>query len=133
MVANSGEKNSFCHLKLQGGIVHCLLLGLILPKGKESFNLLSMLGLHTAWQCTPASTCVSGAFFAVKSPSCFFQFIFCLPAHLCKRTPLSCLTTFRQPSFKDIRKRNKISLSKPHDYFTVQGAMFSFTCERHRI
>lgn len=132
MLANSGEKNSFCHLKLQNRIVHCLLLGLILPKGKEPFNPISMLGLHTAWQCTPASPCVSGALFAVKSPSCFFQHIFCLPAHLCKRMSLSCLTMFRQPSFKDVRNRN-IGLSKAHDCFTVQGAMFSFACEQHRI
>lgn len=132
MLANSGEKNSFCCYKLQGGIVHCLLLGLILPKGKEPFIPISMLGLPTAWQCTPASTCVSGAFFAVRFDCCF-QLIFCLPAHLCKRTSLSCLSTIRQPSFKDARKRHTIRLSKTHDCFTVQGTMFPFTCERHGL
>lgn len=36
----------------------CLLLHLILPKGKEPFNPISLLGFHSAWQHTPASTCV---------------------------------------------------------------------------
>lgn len=80
MLANFTEKDSFCHLKLQGGIARCLLLGLILPKGKEPFNPISLLGLQTAWQCSPASTCVSGAAFAVKSPSCCLQLISRLPA-----------------------------------------------------
>lgn len=114
MLANSGEKNSFCHLKLQGGIVRCLLLGLILPRGKEPFNPISVLGLHTAWQRTPASPCVSGAFFAVKSPSCFLQLIFCLPAHLRKQTPLSCLTTFWQPSFKGVGEKKQNQACQKH-------------------
>lgn len=112
--------------------MHHLLLGLILPEGKGPFTPVSVLGARAARQGSPASTGVSGAFFAVRFDCCF-QLIRCLPAHLCKRTSRSCLSAFRQPSLRDVRKRNKIRLSKTHDCLTVQGAMFSFTCEQQSI
>lgn len=40
------KKNTFCHWKLQGGFLHCLFLGLALPKGKEPFHPSSVLGTH---------------------------------------------------------------------------------------
>lgn len=128
MLASSGEKNSFCHLKRRGGIVRCRLLGLILPKGKEPFHPLCALGLPSAWQRTPAPTGVWGAAFAVRSPSCRPRLTRCLPPHLRQPSALSCPAASRQPPFKAVRKRNETSLSTTHDCFTVQGAMmFSFT------
>lgn len=98
MATNTGEqtlakkKNTVLLFKTAEGFLHCLLLGLTLPRGKEPFNPISLLG---ARQRAPASTCVSGAAFAVRSPSCSSQLSFCLRAHLRKGMALACLTASR--------------------------------------
>lgn len=109
----------------------CLLLHLILPKGKEPFNPISLLGFHSAWQHTPASTCVFQEPSLLPDPfPCCSQLIICLPAHLCGRASLSCPSTSQQPSFKDVRRRHEISLARAQGWLTVQEAAHSVAPEQ---
>lgn len=109
------KKNTFCHWKLQGGFLHCLFLGLALPKGKEPFHPSSVLGTHLL-----PRGCQEPSLLSARLPAPLRRRL--PPAHLHKLMACCCRAAFRQASFMDVRERSKTSLSRTHDCFAVQGA-----------